>query len=344
MSDRFRAFSKRRAATLRVRVNARSNAELSPLHAACQQGVSDGEPQALSFLLLAAAIVANTGDLTPVTYSHAIAYLCHHHRSPPFACCGCNPGCCKRWRSRDRKRAAQRAPRSHLSKKPGSGWTALIYASCFDHINVAEVLLANGADVNAKNNDGCTSLHWASAHGSIGMMELLLSKSADVHARDNDGVIPLGVALNTGVAQLLLDKGAEVNARANDGRTPLHNATDDFQKELAELLLENGASVNGRDSSGDTPLQVAAKKGSPEILALLLAHHANIDAADNGGATALHWAMAAGDQEMIRLLLAKGANPNARDNKGRTPEVFAKAMRLEERDRARTLNSGPARY
>ena len=81
-----------------------------------------------------------------------------------------------------------------ISRRNGSGETALIYASCFDHKNVAEMLLAKGADVNAKRNDGFTSLHWAAAHGSVGMMQLLLSKGADVHARDNDGVTPLGIA------------------------------------------------------------------------------------------------------------------------------------------------------
>ncbi len=54
--------------------------------------------------------------------------------------------------------------------------------------NVAELLLAKGADVNATNNDGDTPLHCAAYHRD--MAELLLNKGANVSAKNKRGETP----------------------------------------------------------------------------------------------------------------------------------------------------------
>ena len=56
---------------------------------------------------------------------------------------------------------------------------------------MVEVLLRNGADVNAKVANGWTSLHMASRKGNNAMVELLLTKGADVNAKRTDGGTPL---------------------------------------------------------------------------------------------------------------------------------------------------------
>ena len=40
----------------------------------------------------------------------------------------------------------------------GIGWTPLMCASVKGHLPIAELLVANGADVNAKNNNGKKSI------------------------------------------------------------------------------------------------------------------------------------------------------------------------------------------
>jgi ankyrin repeat protein len=46
------------------------------------------------------------------------------------------------------------------------------------------VMLANGADVRAKNGGGVTALHMAAGHGQLAITKLLLEKAK---AKDQDG-------------------------------------------------------------------------------------------------------------------------------------------------------------
>jgi ankyrin repeat protein len=115
------------------------------------------------------------------------------------------------------------------------GGTPLYWAAVNGHKGVAELLLANKAEVNAKDNLGWTPLHSAAVTGRKVVTELLLANQADVNARDNNGATPLNGAVSNGhedVAALLLANQAEVNAKDNNGRMPLHLAVDKGHKGL----------------------------------------------------------------------------------------------------------------
>jgi TolA-binding protein len=75
------------------------------------------------------------------------------------------------------------------------GQTPLHIAAFNDHKDVAELLLASNADVNAKAKNGSTPLHLAAAKGNKDMVELLLANGADVNVVDNDGWSPMHSAI-----------------------------------------------------------------------------------------------------------------------------------------------------
>ena len=108
-----------------------------------------------------------------------------------------------------------------VSAKDGDGATPLHRAAEKGRKDVAEWLLAKGAEVNAMENDGYTPLHYAANQGHKDMAAWLLSKGAKINAKDNNGFTPLHVTHNKDVVKLLLAKGAEVNAKDNNGCTPL---------------------------------------------------------------------------------------------------------------------------
>jgi ankyrin repeat protein len=72
--------------------------------------------------------------------------------------------------------------------------------------------LANGTDVNAKDENGYTPLHPAALNGHKEIVELLIAKGADVNAKDNDGKTPLDSAIDfkhTETANLLREHGGK---------------------------------------------------------------------------------------------------------------------------------------
>jgi len=63
----------------------------------------------------------------------------------------------------------------------------LIAASQSGETDKVKRLLAEGADVNARDREEWTALIHASRNGHAGVVELLLDRGADVDARDNNG-------------------------------------------------------------------------------------------------------------------------------------------------------------
>ncbi len=98
------------------------------------------------------------------------------------------------------------------------GWTPLHLASFFGQKEVAGVLLAHGADVNARSRSTRfakenTPLHAAAANRQVALAELLLAHGADVNAKDGSGFTPLALAANSKndlMVVILLEKGAQV--------------------------------------------------------------------------------------------------------------------------------------
>ena len=201
-------------------------------------------------------------------------------------------------------------------------FTAASYNSC----QVAQLLIQNGADVNAKDDSGDTPLHEAAYNNAIAMVAHLLLSGAQANAADISDWTPLHfAALNnsTDAAELLLIRGAQVNAKNSGGQTPLHLTAESDAIDMAELLLENRASVNVTDIFNDTPLHSAVGFDAIDIAALLLDNDAEVNAKNNFGEMPLHYAVMLHLTDMAALLLENGADVNAKDDFGLTPLDFA---------------------
>ena len=71
------------------------------------------------------------------------------------------------------------------------GRTPLHRAVLNKSLVVAELLLANGAEVDAKDTDGRTPLHEAAKYGYLPVAKLLLANGADPNLKDRYGKTPL---------------------------------------------------------------------------------------------------------------------------------------------------------
>ncbi len=143
--------------------------------------------------------------------------------------------------------------------------TALHYAVEQRNPKMAEMLLKNGADINARDSSGNTPLHRAISKGkdNIQTIFLLLQTGADVNAPDKYQYTPLHFATmyrDTPVVQLLLKRGADVNKTNFKGDTALHKAVRKLDLKGIQLLLDHGAAVNAKNRKGLTPLKEANKR------------------------------------------------------------------------------------
>jgi hypothetical protein len=154
-----------------------------------------------------------------------------------------------------------------------------------------------------------TALHFAVENGHKDIAELLLVNKADVEAKAYGGWTPLLNAVFGGhkdVVELLLAHNADVNVKEDAGRTPLHVAAENGYTEIAELLLTNKAEVNAKNREGQSPLLVAAALGHKDLVELLLTNKAEINSKDNRGRTPLALAMLNSHRDVIDLLRQRG--------------------------------------
>ena len=67
-----------------------------------------------------------------------------------------------------------------------AGQTALMLAVSHGRLDLAELLLTAGADVNVQDEDGSTALMCASEHGHVELVKLLLTQpNCDVNITDS---------------------------------------------------------------------------------------------------------------------------------------------------------------
>ncbi|OIW26858.1 ankyrin, partial [Coniochaeta ligniaria NRRL 30616] len=124
---------------------------------------------------------------------------------------------------------------------------------------MVQFLVNNNANAIIKNQVGETALDAAVKHAAVkhGHGNLLLSNGAVVDAEDNHGNTPLHWAASLGhhtCTRLLLTHGARVQAENNEGATPLHMATTRGDALVVQLLLENGARHDAKGPDGETAL------------------------------------------------------------------------------------------
>jgi len=90
------------------------------------------------------------------------------------------------------------------------GLSVLDLAAGEGHKEIAELLIAEGADVNTKPGDEeTTPLHLAAMNGHTEVAELLIAKGADVNAKDTQSKTPLDWAKKTKIEELLRKHGGK---------------------------------------------------------------------------------------------------------------------------------------
>ncbi len=159
--------------------------------------------------------------------------------------------------------------------------TALHLASHLKHPRAVEILLAHGANPEARDRHLNTPLHLSARVGCYNSVSLLVNAKAPLDATNKPGFAALHYACsedNESIISLLLEKKASHSLEAGNGLTPLHNACLHESYRAAELLLDARADIEARILfNGWNPLCYACHFGNRELVFMLLDRGASID-------------------------------------------------------------------
>ena len=225
-----------------------------------------------------------------------------------------------------------------------SGDSPLIVASRFKNLEIARLLLENGAHVQLKNLDGKRAIHEASGVGSLNILEELLRYGSDVDALKRADWTPLMFACANGhldCATVLIKHGASINRVNKDGwsafhlacreghvnvlkyllsvdfgthlicsknsRTPLHTGCMHGQANVCKLLTNlKNVDLRAKDSCGSTPALDSIRFNFIGIAAMLVAKSQDclLDT-DNLGKGAIHVAAQSGHCSALEYLVVE---------------------------------------
>ena len=213
-------------------------------------------------------------------------------------------------------------------------------AICFEHIDLARLLVQRGADPNYRycdadpDADGLMAMHLAARQASTAYVSMLLQAKACVNANAR-GTTPLLHAIrydNVQVVGKLLQAGARIESGM------LTAAAGNANVAIARRLLKASADVNER-RYGMTPLHAAVDSDQTTFdgfrrrencVELLLESGACTNVTtDEHGDTPLHIAASIGSCNLIVMLSSYGAKPNVLNRYGNTPADDAQEEGLD---------------
>jgi ankyrin repeat protein len=121
-------------------------------------------------------------------------------------------------------------------------WPRFIEALESGNISVVKQLIKEGINVNVIR-DGLTPLMVAASKGHIEMAEVILQAGANINARSDDGWTALHKAAydqtETNIVDLLLQSGIDLEAKNKSGRTALQLAEEKGHRDIAHVIRKH---------------------------------------------------------------------------------------------------------
>ena len=225
-----------------------------------------------------------------------------------------------------------------------NGQTSL-YAACIgNHLDIINLLIDSGYDINHQDNDGKTVLHIAFENHMPDLAQNLITQfSADIKIQDTQNWTPLHTAIDRGyfryskqLSENFLHQDIGTEAHRHISWIQLHAACFQDNTQDVQFLLAANTDVNHVSSAGHTSLHIAVTKGNIDIVTLLLDHDASVHSVAFDRKTPLHVATDKSDETIIQLLLTQKADPRMKDVLGNTSLHLA--VRLKQETKTRLLS------
>lgn len=195
--------------------------------------------------------------------------------------------------------------------KQNIGATPLMMAAAYNNAELVNLLLENDADVNLADSNGDPAINWAAYYGYTEIAELLLAGGADTDQVGHGN--PRQIAMRRGHQDFVGLMARLVDIPLPSPNTALLiDAIEAQNSQALEDALAIGASANATDFTGRPILGLAARTGNVDLVKRLVEAGAIVDAVDEIGFTPLMEAARDGKFDVVRFLLTNGADPNHR--------------------------------
>ena len=217
-----------------------------------------------------------------------------------------------------------------------SGASALVIAAHSGHGPLGIYLLEQGADPNAAEA-GYTALHAAVLRGQVELVEVLLDRGADLNAVIEHGTAGRRFSADYSIRRQLVGTEALWLA-AKYGEVEIlrmltERGADPFvvHSNMTTLQVAMGNSGSGlenrRDRIGNEPPdQADEEQRTLELARILIDLGVDVNATSRRGDTALHDAVRKRFGSVIEVLVASGADINGANQRGQTPLVLAETV------------------
>ncbi len=225
---------------------------------------------------------------------------------------------------------------ANINLTTSQGITAIQMATQRNSLDAAKYLIEQKANLKGYNSVFFNAVSYAALGYHMDMLELLVKGGADVNevSKDSPWAGPLArlamsfspvdkkVRLKT--IGKLLELGADPNVLHAQDMTAMMCAaklgTSEGWKaavDVCELLIKSGAKVNLANTSGETALMLASQSGNSKLVTLLIKSGAEVNAVNKVGDSALNYANNAAENktDIVKALENAGAKPVAANAK-----------------------------
>ncbi|KAK0260916.1 hypothetical protein LTS09_004692 [Friedmanniomyces endolithicus] len=226
---------------------------------------------------------------------------------------------------------------ANVNAQAGSLGNALCAASYHGHTELVQMLLDEGADPNLAHGCNGSALELAVGYGRV--LQLLIEAGANVDAQSDCHSNALQRASAGGiiaVIQILLHAGADVNMQGGEYQTALWAALVETKGSAALLLLQEGAYLTHHLEHYQKALVSASIEGCSWSVRLLLENGADMNTDEACWAETLEYASGRGEEEIVRLLLEHRVDVKAAFSHD-CSSVFEHACKLASLDRHKQM-------